>query len=304
MSNSTNFALTTLAALSTIAAITTLTSVGMAQVPTVTKSNDWTKSFGGKYAWAAATATATVRREDRRLREVRWVGGFPVMIPRRDKLTYNADLRATVGLFGLNKTLGSATADLILHQGYRTSNRGDYKTGTPQYDYVRGQVRVRVFGTTILDRTVSRSGQIIHFNEDYSVGSISKTFFVGPIPVTVRGSLGGGAALSGGVVLQTSSGNPAIGFSGAAVGYASGSASAGVGIRGASAGISAVLKILNTRVGLEVTANRSTVQGRLDVSVTPLEVRFYIYVEALWWKYTRSIFGWKTASFSLRKNLI
>ena len=104
--------------------------------------------------------------------------------------------------------------------------------------------------------------------------------------------------------MQTYSGNPAIGFSGAAVGYARGSASAGVGIRGASAGVSAVLKILNTQVGLEVTANRSTVQGRLDVSVTPLEVRFYLYVEALWWKYTRSIFGWKTDTFSLRKNLI
>lgn len=298
-SNESTFTCLPAVALCTLAFATSLN----AQEPEVVKSRSWDKDFGGYLASASVEASAQIKRRDQRVRTLSYGGGSFRLVDRRDAFDYSADLEGSVSLFGRRFRLGTASADLWVHQGYYSRNPNDYAAGTPRTNQLYAKLYAKAFGTTIVNETRHYSSTILSFSDTVHGFKANKDFWVGPVPVTVRGSVGGGCSAAGSVILDPDYDNPRIGMSGEISGYASASASAGVGITGASAGVRATLRFLSTGVALEAAGDRSGISGYLRTRLTALAVNLYLYVEALWWEYDRRITGWSTNTTSTRYNL-
>ena len=284
----------------TLIATLALAAFATAQEPTVTKSREWEKSFGSGYAYGKLEANASMSREDLRVRTLKFSGGRFVAIDRRDNMDYHADLTGKVVLFGRQVTLGQARADLLVEQGIYSRDPNDYKSYARDRNLTTGTLYARAFGVTVLNETRTYTSDILSFS-DWTYGfKASKDFWVGPIPVTVAGHMGGGCSASGSLILDASYSNPRLGLSGYLNGYADAWARCGVGISGASAGVKATIKVLNTHVGIDATAGRSDVSGQLNISIVPLQVKIYLYAELLWEEYTKRLAGW---SFGARDYL-
>jgi hypothetical protein len=107
--------------------------------------------------------------------------------------------------------------------------------------------------------------------------SVSQNFMVGPVPVTVRGSVGAGA--SGALTLAMGPTDALL--SGSTSAWGTGSASGGVGVSGANVSVGADLRLLKTRLydRLQVTPTKFT--GRTDLTIDPASADFYLVAKLL-----------------------
>jgi hypothetical protein len=108
--------------------------------------------------------------------------------------------------------------------------------------------------------------------------------FVGPVPVTVRGTVGGGLSGSISLALKTSG----VGLSGALSSWVSGSARAGIGIPGYNVSIQATLELLRSTLSAGIDAGVK-VAGFARVVREPLTILFDLVANAWPLTWTKSL---------------
>lgn len=98
--------------------------------------------------------------------------------------------------------------------------------------------------------------------------SCSLPIMVGPVPVTISGSVGGSANIGYTLQLSTSG----VGVSGQAAAWASGSASAGVGVTLLNLSLVADLQLGTTSFNPSVTVTPTSLSGQANLGFTPVNI--------------------------------
>jgi hypothetical protein len=124
--------------------------------------------------------------------------------------------------------------------------------------------------------------------------------FVGPVPVTVRGSVGGGASIGYGFTLSTSS----VRLDGTASGWANGSASAGVGIPLLNLSLRSDLQLAKTTLNPYATVAFSplTMSGGANLVFDPVKIDFYASLQTMgksWLRYDLASYSQPSKTYAL-----
>ncbi|MBM4261563.1 MAG: hypothetical protein FJ145_09040 [Deltaproteobacteria bacterium] len=105
----------------------------------------------------------------------------------------------------------------------------------------------------------------------------SATVTVGPVPVTISGAVGGGTNI--GYTFQL---DPAgVGVSGNASAWASGNASAGVGVRGFNVSLRSDLQLAKTSLNPSVRVTPTTWSGSANLVFDPVSINLSIALQTL-----------------------
>ncbi len=134
----------------------------------------------------------------------------------------------------------------------------------------------------------------------YKFISVKKTFTVGPVPVTVKGSVGVGAGLGLKAALQMSTLTASL--TGTAKGFGHGTLSAGVDLWLASARVEAELefaKVTLTTKGSIDTYGRQTREMTLDF--TPIDLYLKLIAEAFGAEATLNLCRWTSRSYRISR---
>jgi hypothetical protein len=120
--------------------------------------------------------------------------------------------------------------------------------------------------------------------------------WVGPVPVTLRGSIGGGASGSLSLTLSAS----AAGASGSLSVWANGSASAGVGVPGYNASLRATLELLKSTVSAGFSATFTSLGGHVTLTFQPMRVVLEVVVRAWPLQWTKNLVDQSYGYFTRR----
>ncbi|MCX7826459.1 MAG: hypothetical protein N2689_13000 [Verrucomicrobiae bacterium] len=204
-------------------------------------SKSYPLSFGDNTAGATATFTISAENRARYART-------------------GADATGDVKLLGQTGRLGEFSAGL--------ENANGNRRATMQLKVAGYIVDSKSMPTTwTWDRSINRTFL-----------SVTQNFMVGPVPVTVRGSVGAGA--SGALTLAL--GPTDVLLSGSASAWGNGSASAGVGVSGANVSLGADLRLLKTGLYNRLQVTPTNFTGRSDLTIDPASVDFYVVARLLW----------------------
>lgn len=194
---------------------------------------------------------------------------------------------------GFAKLLGNAGADITLFGSTKTLIEGDAyvtnESGT-QSNYAG----LEVLGQVVFSKSAQASLDYVPLEQEFF--SISSTFTVLAIPITVEASATGSLGLTGSLT-PGSSGATILAEPFANI---TGNASAGVGTTGFSAGIEGELTLINISVPLTVTLNLTTkaytTQASLELS--SLDGSVSLYAKGFGQKATKQLGSWDGLSYS------
>jgi hypothetical protein len=105
----------------------------------------------------------------------------------------------------------------------------------------------------------------------------SMLVWVGPVPVTVRGSVGGGASIGYTVTLATSG----VGLNGNASAWANGSASAGAGIPLLNLALRSDLQLAKTSLQPYINVTATSMSGGANLVFDPVNICFYVTMQTV-----------------------
>ncbi|MBI2928562.1 MAG: hypothetical protein HYY24_23080 [Verrucomicrobia bacterium] len=106
--------------------------------------------------------------------------------------------------------------------------------------------------------------------------SCSVPITVGPVPVTIRGSVGGGASVSYTFELSSTG----VGMSGQGAAWANGSASAGVGVPLLNVALRSDLQLGKTSLAPLVRVTPTTMSGRVNLAFDPVKIDFAVVLQS------------------------
>lgn len=154
-----------------------------------------------------------------------------------------------------------------------------------------GGLKVKIAGFTVALDNRSVSFTFVK-TVTKSIVSASTTVWVGPVPVTVRGSVAGTFTTR---VAFSITGDD-VGLSGPLSASMKGSASGSIGVPGYSVGLEAVLDLLKSTITPALTATTARLSGSLQLCFEPLIIKLNLVVK--FWP-----FSWSEnlASYSLAK---
>jgi hypothetical protein len=128
--------------------------------------------------------------------------------------------------------------------------------------------------------------------------SCSMPIAVGPVPVTISGSCGGGASISYTLQLNPSG----VGLSGAAAGWATGSASAGVGVPVLNVALRSDLQLGRTSLNPLVTITPSAMSGQANLVFEPVKIDLGVVLQSgnkVWYRQDLASYSAPSRSVSL-----
>jgi hypothetical protein len=191
------------------------------------------------------------------------------------------------------KLLGNAGADITLFGSTKTLIEGDaYVTneGGTQSNYAG----LEVLGQVVFSKSAQATLDYVPVEQEFF--SISTTFTVLAIPITVEASATGSLGLTGSLT-PGSSGATIVAEPFANI---TGNASAGVGTTGFSAGIEGELTLINVAVPLTVNLNLTTksysTQASLELS--SLDGSVSLYAKGFGQKATKKLGSWDGLSYT------
>jgi hypothetical protein len=114
--------------------------------------------------------------------------------------------------------------------------------------------------------------------------SASAVVMAGPVPVTVSGSVGGGASMG----YKLSLGTTEVALSGGASAWANGSASAGIGVPLLTLSLQADLTLAKTSLSGTLQATPTTMTGNVGLQFDPLKIDFAVVLKSMrveWYRY-------------------
>jgi hypothetical protein len=128
--------------------------------------------------------------------------------------------------------------------------------------------------------------------------SCSLPLMVGPIPVTISGSIGGGASIGYTLQLATTG----VGLSGQAAVWESGSASAGVGAPLLNVALRADLTLGKTSLNPSVNVTPTSMSGQANLQFDPVRIDFSVALQSLgrvWYQQNLSSYSAPSKTVSL-----
>lgn len=162
----------------------------------------------------------------------------------------------------------------------RTARAMEFNAAT-QYSKTSRTPLMATYSLSLAGYTVDTGTKYATYTWNKSVNrtllTANATVWAGPIPVTLTGSVGGGASI--GYTLNLNPSN--VGLNGGISGWATGSASGGVGVPGFNLSLQADLTLLKTSLnaGLQVTPTRYS--GSASLCLDPLRADFAVVLNAL-----------------------
>lgn len=239
------------------------------------REKTYNKQWGSGYAWSDAAMLARLANWE----EV-YYGGSPTP---HDILSIKVQGRARASLL-------TYTRELIYAQGVVKSDN--------DIGELYGTLRIMEYTIGTYSKTFPSTA-----SGNYSFGSGSRTFFdadstfwVGPVPVTVSGSIGGGYSFDIYYELNVKRAK----LHGGPRAWGNGNAWAGVDLWLAGAGVGANIKVLDAYLKSQMLAAflSFSYSGSMDVVINPLAVDFYINAWLWDWKFYETLAKWSTASYT------
>ena len=154
----------------------------------------------------------------------------------------------------------------------------------PEGNHAEAHGHLRIGPYSVFNQTSTASIGVSHEFGPYSVlgGGVEATFWVGPVPITVGIDAGVGAEI--GVNVGADVAEHAMYVTPNARGFIYGSASAGVGAFGFSAGVSATLNLADTTLGYTLTADTEDgLSGSFGLDMLPLAIDISLYASVAIW---------------------
>lgn len=156
------------------------------------------------------------------------------------------------------------------------------------------KLRVDVVGYTVYSQSYSYVYSK-SWKASRTLASASMTVWCGPVPVTLSGSVGGACGLS----VSFDPVPPYLYLSGGPYAYATGSASAGVGIPGYNVGVKTDLRILDSALTGTVYLNiYGSASGSLRATCDPLKIYLKAYAQAWPFYWDTTLTSWSTSGWS------
>lgn len=126
----------------------------------------------------------------------------------------------------------------------------------------------------------------------------SASFTLGPVPVTVSGSVGGGANI--GYTFELS--NSGVGLLGNAGGWATGSASAGIGATFLNLSLQSDLQLAKTSLRPSIRVTPTSWSGGADLGYDPVKIDFYLALKTMnkvWYQHNLASYSQPSKNVSL-----
>ncbi len=187
-------------------------------------------------------------------------GAYSIVTTNRNAYS-RVDLTATGNVMFLNRTVKGVEFSST------TENSGGRKTA--------------VYSLTIAGYTVDSGTKSASYTWNKPVNrtliQASATFIVGPIPVTVGGSVGGGANIGYTLQLNTTG----VGLVGNASAWAAGSASAGIGVSLLNVALRSDLQLGKTSFTPSINVTPTTWSGEADLVFDPVNINFSIVLQSM-----------------------
>jgi hypothetical protein len=238
------------------------------------QSESWSDSYGNDRFGAEITVSSAV-------------SAGHIAIAAADYLSSSAELEATATLFGRTRTVALARGEAVRSATGEVGSTGAF------------DLTVEVMGTEISTPSYgANSAATNDWNRVFF--SKSETFMLGPIPLTVEGTVDGTI----GVTHDADASTLAFALDTTVEPFCELDADValGVGITGVvAAGVSGHLNVLDVSVPTNASIEQAiyTTQGRTldwslesDVDVTTLSGSISLWVELLWERYSRRIANW------------
>lgn len=141
--------------------------------------------------------------------------------------------------------------------------------------------KTAVYSLAVAGYTVDSGTRTVSFSWNKPVSrtlvQASATIAVGPVPVTISGSVGGGANI--GYALQLDS--VGVGLSGSAGAWASGSASAGVGVSLLNVALRSDLQLAKTSCNPSVKVTPTAWSGGANLVFDPVSINFAVALQSM-----------------------
>ncbi len=225
------------------------------------KQASYSKSFGDK--WLGGSI---------------YVGGTMTISPRSVYGGFGAEAKAKI----LCKNLSIAAI--------RVSASTNKSNGTG------GQLCVSLGGKTRFHRQTTKTVKLAYSKPDLRLAGTNKTFWLGPVPVNVSAKVGLGAKASADLTIKNAK---RIGVSGLGEAWAYASASGGVGMKFASAGVSCTGKLGKNSLRSSMGAGfDSGFSGRVTYAMTAISTKLQIYAKLLGKTWKKTLASWSSSSFT------
>ena len=150
---------------------------------------------------------------------------------------------------------------------------------------------VKLVGATVASKYSSAS---VSWSKSYPKTFVraSSLFWVGPVPVTISGSLGGGV----GADCELSANTNGVSLEGGVNSWLSASASAGFGFPGASVSLSSRFQLGGTGIGstidLGLVGGSVTTSGAVNLKVNPVSIHLSLVAQIAWSRHSLPITSW------------
>jgi hypothetical protein len=241
-------------------------------VETFAASESWSDSYGNSRFGASLDISSSV--------EAFGIAGI-------DGISASVDLSATATLFGRDET--------VAHIGGRVARSA---SGATVYGATLTR-EVEIMGSAV---TLSAASANSTASDDWTRNFFhkSETFMVGPVPLTVEGSVDGTVGISH--TSSAPSGDFSVDLTMTPFAGLDADVALGVGVRGVlAAGVSGHLNVLDVEVPTSASIDQAlridsgrTLDWALesDVDVTTMSGSISLWAELLWARYSRRIANW------------
>src|SRR5690606_19955474 len=154
----------------------------------------------------------------------------------------------------------------------------------------KGSAKAKLAGFSV---AVDESSVSFSWEKNFSKSliSASTTVWVGPVPVTLKGSVAG--TLSAKILLSITSNG--VGLSGPLSASMKGTASGSVGLPGYNLGLEAVLELLKTTLTPLVNATKSALSGSITICFEPIIIKLNLKASLWPFSYTHNLANYSAA---------
>jgi len=202
----------------------------------------------------------------------------------------SAEFRAVGRIFGYSKELAEivGSASNVMNNGVQTRS---------------GQFRLEVLDGIVygINQSFTNSSTFGAGTNTYNLfgsSGLEKTFWAGPVPITLAGNAGCTFSRSFNWLLPAATASVGLNATGNA--YAFADCHVGFGVSGFSVGGGFLGKVLDQTVNGSVTANAVWgLSGSLTYQLKAISLTLYVYAEAFWQSWTHNITTWAAGLVNL-----
>jgi hypothetical protein len=182
-------------------------------------------------------------------------------------------------------------------------------TWNPRDDYRSSRLQVYIVGAQIFDGFQENPALLGTSTAAFNLAPVSKTllsaektFTVGPVPITVKGSIGARyGANEAARAYRNSATTSGVSLNGDALAEAYARLSAAVGVSGFSAGVRGTVDLVNIKpvinIRVDRNGNTATYNNDFNVHVGTLNGYVEVFAELLWKEWSKVILDWDGYQF-------